>query len=84
LGVGLTTPHHKKTAVTEPQRRGQGPIWAAGPLDGWMDHDYVLLLLLFIYCNWVCTRWQWSLHYTITTTKTYNINININILPFIL
>jgi hypothetical protein len=27
----------------------------------------VLLLLLFIYCNWVCTRWQWSLHYTITT-----------------
>jgi hypothetical protein len=27
----------------------------------------LLLLLLFIYCNWVCTRWQWSLHYTITT-----------------
>jgi hypothetical protein len=35
VGRGAKTPHHKKTAVTEPQKRGgQGPIWTVGPLGG--------------------------------------------------
>jgi hypothetical protein len=40
--VWPTTPHHKKIVVTEPQekkRGGQRPIWAVGPLDGWMDKE---------------------------------------------
>jgi hypothetical protein len=46
---------------------------------GFRDNNLLLLLLLlFIYCNWVCTRWQWSLHYTITT-KEHTISTTKNI-----
>jgi hypothetical protein len=43
LSVGLTTPHHKRTTVLEPQRGGQGQVWAVAPLDGrrW-GHLYIL------------------------------------------
>jgi hypothetical protein len=34
--VGLTTPHHKKLLLRNLKGGGQGPTWAAGPLDGWM------------------------------------------------
>jgi hypothetical protein len=65
----------RQTLVAQQAFRG----WLAGCQagSGWR----VLLLLLFIYCNWVCTRWQWSLYYTITTKniqyqqqKIYNKN----------
>jgi hypothetical protein len=36
LGVGLTTPHHKKTAVTEPQERRPRPDMGCRAI-GWMD-----------------------------------------------
>jgi hypothetical protein len=28
-------------------------------LEGLGIDERIILLLLFIYCNWVCTRWQW-------------------------
>jgi hypothetical protein len=36
LGVGLTTPHHKITAVTEPQERRPRPDMGCRAI-GWMD-----------------------------------------------
>jgi hypothetical protein len=35
--VRLTAPHHKKLLLRNLKRGGQGPIWAVGPLDGWME-----------------------------------------------
>jgi hypothetical protein len=40
--VGLTTPHHKKLLLRNLKRGGQGPTWAAGPLDGikYVEEEY--------------------------------------------
>jgi hypothetical protein len=37
LGVGLTNPHHKKTAVTEPQKRRPRPDKGCRAI-GWMEN----------------------------------------------
>jgi hypothetical protein len=39
--VGLTTPHHKKTAVTEPQERRPRPDIGCRTI-GWMDISVVI------------------------------------------